>query len=273
MAEPDSKSSTTAALQALQAAAQRAAVARRLQGDAGTTLLQGVVDVAATILDAQAASIALFERDPDRLEYRVAAGPQGAGVVGLSVPPARGIVGFVFSTGQPIAVSDVRKDPRFDKGTAERTGYVPFAIAAAPISGAGGTIGVLQVLDKRDGETFSLRDMDLLARLARQAAASVEATRVQRDASLLLREVLRATGEGELDDADLDELVGAAATALDRDAEHPFWRLVDLVSRVRGMSDRELTLVVEMLEVVARTAGRSVRQPGRRRRLPVDDDE
>ena len=36
-----------------------------------------------------------------------------------TVPPSRGIVGFVFSTAQPIAVSDVRKDPRFDKGTAE----------------------------------------------------------------------------------------------------------------------------------------------------------
>ncbi len=57
------------------------------------------------------------------------------------------------------------------------------------------------------------------------------------------------------------------------DAEQPFWRLVDLLSRVRSMSDRELTLVVEMLEVVARTAGRPVRQPGRRRRFPVDDDE
>ena len=42
---------------------------------------------------------------------------------------------------------------------------------------------------------------------------------------------------------------------------------------LRGMSDRELTLVVEMLEVVARSAGRPGRQSPRRRRFPVDDDE
>jgi len=262
-----------AALQALQAAAQRAAVSRRLQGDAETSLLQGVVDLAASILDAQASSIALFEREPDRLEYRVAAGPQGAGVVGLSVPPSRGIVGFVFSTGQPIAVSDVRKDPRFDQGTAERTGYVPFAIAAAPIVGAGGTVGVLQVLDRKDGETFTLPDMDLLGRLARQAAASVEATRIQRDTTILLRSVLRSIGDEDLDEAGLDALLAAAATGLDRDTEQPFWRLVDLLSRVRGMTDRELTLVVEMLEVVARTGGRPTRAAGRRRRYAADDDE
>jgi len=260
------------ALQALQAVAQRAAVARHLQGDAETALLQTVVDLAASILDAEAASIALFERQPDRLEYRVAAGPQGAGVVGLSVPPARGIVGFVYSTAQPIAVSDVRKDPRFDKGTAERTGYVPYAIAAVPIVGQGGSVGVLQVLDKRSAETFTLGDMDLLARLARQAAAAIEATRVQRDATVMLRAVLGSIADGAVGATALDELVAAQATTLDRDAEQPFWRLVDLVSRVRGMSDRELTLVVEMLEVVARNTGRPARQPGRRRRIPVDDD-
>jgi len=262
-----------AALQALQAAAQRAAVARRLQGDAETALLQSVVDLAASILDAEAASIALFEREPDRLEYRVAAGPHGAGVVGLSVPPSRGIVGFVYSTTQPIAVSDVRKDSRFDKGTAERTGYVPFAIAAVPIAGQGGTLGVLQVLDKRSSETFSLTDMDLLGRLARQAATAIEATRVQRDTTLMLREVLRTIGGDSLDDDAMDALLSSEAVTLDRDAEQPFWRLVDLVSRVRGLTDRELTLVVEMLEVVARNAGRPGRQAGRRRRFPVDDDE
>lgn len=263
-----------AALQALQAAAQRAAVARHLQGDAGTALLQGIVDTLVSLLDAEACSIALFERDPDRLQYLVAAGPQGPGVIGLSVPPTQGIVGFVHSTGQPIAVSDVRSDPRFDQGTAERTGYVPFAIAAAPIVGEGGVEGVLQVLDKRSGETFSLRDLDLLGHFARQAALAIEATRLGRDTTLLLRAALRSVGDGALEEAALDELLATQAATLDRDVEQPFWRLVDVVSRVRGMTDRELTLVVEMLEVVARSAGRPGlgARGGRRRRYPVEDE-
>ena len=48
-----------------------------------TPLLQSVVDAAATLFEAEAASIALYERDRQRLEFRVSAGPQGAGVVGL----------------------------------------------------------------------------------------------------------------------------------------------------------------------------------------------
>jgi GAF domain-containing protein len=247
-------------LQALQAAARRTAVARRLHGDVEQTLLQTVVDAAASLFDAEAASIALFEREPDRLEFRVASGVQGAGVVGLSVPTSKGIVGYVFSTGQAIALSDVMSDPRFDQATAKRTGYVPRSIAAVPLIDRQSPVGVLQVLDKRSTATFTLRDMELMGVFARQAAAAIEATKVQRDGARLLRAVLREVGDDTLSDEQLDALTAAAAESLDPDEGEPFWRLVDLIGRVRGLSDRELTLVTDILDVVARSAGRSRRK-------------
>jgi GAF domain-containing protein len=250
----------TAALQTLQAAARRAAVSRRMQGDVEQALLQSVVDAAATLFDAEAASIALFERDPDRLEFRVAAGAQGAGVVGLSVPPTKGIVGYVFSTGQPIALSDVMSDPRFDQATAMRTGYVPRSIAAVPLVDAGAPVGVLQVLDKRSTPTFSLRDMDLMAVFARQAAAAIEASAIQRDTRRLIGSVLVQLADGELDAEGVDALVAAATADLDRDEESPFWGLVDQVSRLSAMGDRELALVGDILAVVARYSARPPRR-------------
>lgn len=244
-------------MQALQAAARRTAAARRLHGDAEQSLLQTVVDAAVSLFDAEAASIALFERQPDRLEFRVASGEQGAGVLGLSVPTSKGIVGYVFSTGQAIALSDVNSDPRFDQATAKRTGYVPRSIAAVPLIDGQTPVGVLQVLDKRSTATFTLKDMELLAVFARQAAAAIEATKVQRDGASMLRSVLREVGDQQLTEEQLDALTSAAAESLDPDEGEPFWRLVDLLGRVRGMSDRELTLVTDILEVVARSAGRS----------------
>jgi GAF domain-containing protein len=250
----------SATLRALEAATWRSEVGRRLQGDVEHALLQSIVDATATLFDAEASSIALFERDPERLEFRVAAGAQGAGAVGLSVPPSHGIVGYVFSTGQALALSDVLSDPRFDRQTAERTGYVPRSIAAVPLIDAEQPVGVLQVLDKRGSETFSLRDMELLGVFARQAAAAINATRVQRDAVLLMREVFRGVGDGELDDAALDDLVARTTSGLDRDEEAPFWRLVEQVSRMRGLTDRESAIVADILEVVARHAGRAGRR-------------
>ncbi len=217
-----------------------------------TALLQSVVDAAALLFDAEAASVALFEPDPERLEFRVASGAQGAGVIGVSVAPSKGIVGYVFSTGQAIALSDVLADPRFDQSTAERTGYVPRSIAAVPLVDGGAPVGVLQVLDKRGSPSFSLRDMELLAVFARQATAAIEASKVQRDTARLLRSALVAVGEDILTDDQVDDLLAAATGGLDIDDQVPFWALVEQLSRLRDMSDREIQLVTEILAVVAR---------------------
>lgn len=250
--------SVDAATAALVAASRRSAVGRRLQGDVETKLLQSIVDATVRLFDAEAASIALFEPDPDRLEFRVASGEQGAGAIGLSVPPTQGIAGFVYSTGQAIALSDVANDPRFNRDAAEQTGYVPRSIAAAPLLDDAGPIGVLQVLDKHTSPTFSLRDMELLAVFAGQATVAINAAKVQRDTARLVASVL-AQIEPELEEVALEQLVSTATAGLDTDEAAPFWSVVDQVARMRGMSERELALVSDILDVVARHAERSQR--------------
>ena len=250
----------TAALTALLAVARRSAVARTLQGDVEQRLLQSIVDATVSLFDAEASSIAIYEPNPDRLEFRVASGAQGAGAIGLTVKPSQGIAGFVFSTGQALALSDVAADPRFDRAAAERTGYVPRSIAAVPLLGEEGTVGVLQVLDKRGSPSFSLRDMELLAIFATQATAAITATRVQRDTARLLTEVLGQLGDGSMTDAQVSELVSDLTSNLDADPDTPFWRLVDHLERLRGLGEQELGLVAEIIEVVARHAERAPRR-------------
>lgn len=254
---------TDAALAALVAAGRRSAVARRLAGDVEERLLQSIVEATVSLFHAEASSIALFEPDPDRLVFRVAAGAQGAGAIGLSVKPTQGIAGFVYSTGQALALSDVASDPRFDRRAAEKTGYVPRSIAAVPLLDEHhGSLGVLQVLDKRDEPTFSLRDMELLGVFAGQATVAIAAARVQRDTARLLAAVLERIGP-ELDRPQVDALVSAATRDLETDTEAPFWALVDQVARLRTMSDAELALLADLLDVLARHADRRTRR-GRR---------
>jgi GAF domain-containing protein len=250
-----------AALAALVAAARRSAIARHVQGDVETRLLQSIVDATARLFDAEASSIALFETDPDRLEFRVAAGEKGAGAIGLTVPPTQGIAGYVYSTGQALALSDVGNDPRFNRDAAEQTGYIPRSIAAAPLFDEHGTLGVLQVLDKRGSPTFSLADMELLAVFASQATVAIAAARVQRDTARLLRSVLASIGP-ELSADDVEGLVSAATADLDPDEDAPFWTLVDRIARLRELGDGETTLVADLLEVLAAHAGRT-RRAGR----------
>jgi len=239
-----------AALLTIREAARRGVVASRFQPEVEVRLLQSIVDATVRLFEAEAASIALFERDPERLEFRVASGPKGAGAVGMSVAPNQGIAGYVYSTGESLALSDVAADPRFDRAVAEKTGYIPRSIAAVPLVNENETVGVLQVLDKHSAPSFTMRDMELLAVFAGQAAAAIAATRVQRDLPNLIASTLRQVEAG-LTPEQIEALVSAVAGELDVDEDTPFWALVDEVSRLRDLGESELDLVGDILRVVA----------------------
>ena len=183
-----------AARAALAAIGRRAEVARRLELGSAEAVLRSIVEAAVLLFEAEAASLALFDAARNVLVFRVAAGAQGQGVVGLEIPPDRGLVGYVFSTGQALAISDVARDPRFGRAFAEQTQYVPRSIVAVPLVDDHGTIGVLEVLDKRTEATFSIRDVELAGAFARQASVAIRASRVERDLAAMISTVLGLAG-------------------------------------------------------------------------------
>jgi len=258
---------TEAGAQAILAAiAARTEAARRLEAGASEAVLRSIVDATVTLFQANAASIALYDPAANRLVFRVAAGEQGAGVIGLSIPTDQGLAGYVFSTGQAIAISDVANDARFGRAFAERTGYVPTSIVAVPLVDEEGTIGVLQVLDKRDSTAFSLRDVELAGVFARQAAIAISASRVERDTASLLAAVARrmADGEAEPGTAGADALVDAAGEALAAGDRTHLWALVDAVARLRSADPGQVDLVADLIGVLADHAERDARQRRRR---------
>ncbi len=189
------------------------------------------------------------------LVFRVAAGAQGQGVVGLEIPPDRGLVGYVFSTGQALAISDVARDPRFGRSFAEQTQYVPRSIVAVPLVDERGTIGVLEVLDKRTEATFSIRDVELAGAFARQASVAIRASRVERDVAALLADVLGALA-GEEAPADGVEALVAAAVADVGGPDDPLWPLVERIASLRRAAPDQVELVTALLDVLVRQAER-----------------
>ncbi|HEX9013838.1 MAG TPA: GAF domain-containing protein, partial [Anaerolineaceae bacterium] len=73
-------------------------------------LLQSIVEAAARIFGAAAASIALVDEAGETLEFVVSYGAGSEAVVGMRIPVNRGIAGYVAMTGQPLATSNVQKD-------------------------------------------------------------------------------------------------------------------------------------------------------------------
>ena len=257
------------ALQAIRAIALRLEAGRRLAPPATTQLLRSIVDATVALFDAEASSIALYDPGAGRLVFQVAAGSQGEGVVGLAIQPDQGIAGYVFTTGQPLALSDVANDARFGRAAAEQTGYVPRSVVAVPLLDDEGSIGVLEVLDRRSQAAFDLRDIELASVFARQAAVAIRASRLERDAAALLTAALTTiAGDGTDGAADVDAVVEDAVAALARDDDGALWALADEIARLRAADPAQLDLVRELLGVLVRRAertgdARSRRRPGR----------
>ena len=137
-------------------------------------LLQSIVDAAGHIFGAAAASILLVIEQEGVLEFKVAYGASDHNLVGTKFPLDRGIAGYVVMTGQPMAISNVRQDTRFNQDFAKSTGYVPTSILATPLLAGERVIGVMEVLDKLDAASFGMQDMSLLGLFANQAALAIE---------------------------------------------------------------------------------------------------
>jgi len=254
---------------ALAAIGRRAEIARRLELGSAEAVLRSVVEAAVLLFEAEAASLALFDATRNVLVFRMAAGAHGQGVVGLEIPPDRGLVGYVFSTGQALAISDVARDPRFGRAFAEQTQYVPRSIVAVPLVDDRGTIGVLEVLDKRTEATFSIRDVELAGVFARQASVAIRASRVERDLAALISTVLGSLAGPEAPPAGVDALVEASVSDVSG-PDDPLWPLVEQVAALRRVSPEQLELVTALLRVLVRQAERGAGAagsgPGRRLR-------
>lgn len=137
-------------------------------------LLQSIVDTAARIFKAAAASILLVNEKEQVLEFKVAYGPSNRDLVGMKFPLDKGIAGYVVMTGQPLSISNVRQDPRFNQSFAQKTGYIPNSILATPLLVGERIIGVMEVLDKLNETSFGMQDMELLALFAQQAAIAID---------------------------------------------------------------------------------------------------
>lgn len=279
---PRDPAATASAIDVLLAVARRLEAADRLTAASGAgspadePLLTAVARTATVVLEAQAASIALHHPADDRLVFVAAAGPAAGEVVGLGIDASAGIAGYVFATGQPLAVADVSADPRFDRTIAQATGYVPRSLLATPLIDDQGTIGVLEVLDRRNG-TFSLRDLDLAATLAAEATIIVRRSQTGRDATRLLRGALTALVAADVGSADgaptrapdIEAIVSGLAVRLADDADDPTWRLADRLARLLASDPERIELAVDWLDALLRRtdrhAGRSgSSDPGRR---------
>jgi Nif-specific regulatory protein len=153
------------------------AFAARLELD---ELLPLVVERCRDVIEAEGASVVLLDRETDELYFPYAASDDpevAARLLRARFPADRGVAGAVITSGRSLRVDDVSVDPRFYPGVDEKTGFTTRSTIAAPLVGPQGPLGVVQCVNRRDGQRFTNADLLLLEALAASIAVAIQNAR------------------------------------------------------------------------------------------------
>lgn len=144
-------------------------------------LLEIVMEQAKEVLSAEASSIFRIDEAKKELYFVIATGERGEEAKEIRTPWGKGIVGACAEKEETILVHDVSKDPRWFSGVDKKSGFVTKSILAVPLKVKGKLIGVAEVVNKKDGTSFTKEDVELFEALARQAAVAIENARLYKD--------------------------------------------------------------------------------------------
>ena len=137
------------------------------------SLLPLIIERSMELLDAQRASLFLYESSTHELVSRIAA---DAGEIRF--PADRGIAGATVLTGRTMNIADAYVDERFNPEIDQDTGFHTRNILSVPLRDYGGSlVGVLQVLNKQSGP-FTDDDVSLAETLGAQAGVALQRARL-----------------------------------------------------------------------------------------------
>jgi len=174
------------------------------------------------------------------------------------------IAGWVVQHNEPVVIEDVEENDRHFKQADIEIAYTTHSLIAVPLSVKGQVIGVLNALNKAEGQSFDEDDVNLLTILAAQAAVAIENARLYQD-TLRMKEfnegLVQSMAEGiAVTDAEghitlvnpaaatllgyaPEDLVGQHWTAIIPSDHHPIVEAAN-ERRLRGESDKyELELM------------------------------
>lgn len=131
-------------------------------------ILDSIVDSA----DVEVASLMLVE-DDGLLHIAAARGLSEEIVSSVRVAAGEGISGHVLATREPVLISNLDHDSRFKSQDGAKR-YKDQSLLSVPITVRDGIVGVINVNNKRSGESFGFEDQNMLVAIANQVALAME---------------------------------------------------------------------------------------------------
>ncbi len=155
-------------------------------------MLRDIINAVKLIMQSEASSLMLYDEEHDDLVLSIPTGPATDEISGRHIPKDEGVGGWVFMNAEPAIVNDVNSDPRFG-GDIEPELFTTRNIICVPLlNHKKEIIGIIQALNKENGENFSETEIPIFQTLANQAAIAIENARLheQQKQKMLLEQKL-----------------------------------------------------------------------------------
>ncbi len=134
------------------------------------TLLTYILESAMYLVACESASLLLVNKDSDTLRFELALGPKGPEAREFLVNIEGSIAGWVVRHNESLIINDVVNDPRHSHTVPKGTGYITCNMISIPLRMNTECVGVVQLLNKANGEQFNKDDLELLELMVSQAS-------------------------------------------------------------------------------------------------------
>jgi signal transduction histidine kinase len=136
------------------------------------TLLQYILDTAVELLECEAVSILLYNKEQKKLQFAAATGSNPEELADVLVPLDNSIAGSIFSDNKPVVINDVAQDERHYSQVGKQTQFRVRSLVGVPMRIREEKIGVFEALNKKSS-IFTYADSKLLSIIASQAAVAI----------------------------------------------------------------------------------------------------
>lgn len=141
-------------------------------------VLKYTMDMIRGIMNVEAGSLLFLKKN--ELQFAVSFNTRTKTRMEQSLKLGQGIAGYVAAKGESIIVNDAEKSPHFLPDVDQSSGFKTRSVLCVPMISQGQVIGVIQVLNKIDGD-FVSGDEDLLQSVASSVSIAIENARLYRE--------------------------------------------------------------------------------------------
>lgn len=136
-------------------------------------LLDRILELALSTIHASDGSLLLVDEDTNELVFVVVKGSVRDQLLHHRIPIGEGISGWVAQHATPVIVQNVHSDARFSANVDQRFHFQTRSMVSVPLNFGSKVMGVINALNKMDGQEFTEPDLTLLSVVAQIGAGAM----------------------------------------------------------------------------------------------------